>query len=72
MEKRISDTKKTLRSHHFTEKEKLTKYLYDILSIDIDEADLEKKINQLINDITDFNNKHIIQCYNKTISNIPE
>ena len=53
-------------------KDKLIKYLSGLLSIVIDEADLEKKINQLINDITDFNNKHIIQCYNKTISNIPE
>ena len=43
-----------------------------ILSIDIDEADLEKKTNKFINGISDFNNKHIIQCYNKTISNIPE
>ena len=39
----IADTKKTLRSHHFIEKEKLRKYLSGILSIDIDEADLEKK-----------------------------
>ena len=43
-----------------------------MLSIDIDEADLEKKTNKFINDISNFNNKHIIQCYNKTISNIPE
>ena len=43
-----------------------------ILSIDIDEADLEKKKNKSRNDINEFNNKHIIQCYNKTISNIPE
>ena len=43
-----------------------------ILSIDIDEADLEEKTNQLINDISDFNNKHIMQCYNENISNIPE
>ena len=72
VEKRISDTKKTLRSHHFSEKEKLRKYLYGLLSIDIDEADLKKKTNQFINDISGFNNKHIIQCYNETISNIPE
>ena len=35
-----------------------------ILSIDIDEEDIEKKTNQFINDISDFNNKNIIQCYN--------
>ena len=43
-----------------------------MLYIDIDEADLEKKRNRFINDISDFNNKHIIQCYNVTISNISE
>ena len=43
-----------------------------ILSIDIDEEDLGKKINQFINDISNFNNKHIINCNNKPISNIPE
>ena len=63
--------RKTIRSHHFIEKEKLGKYLSGILSIDIDEADIENK-NQFINDIRGFNNKHILQCNNKTISNIPE
>ena len=43
-----------------------------ILSIDIDEAYLENKTNQFINDISDFNNKRIIQYSNKHISNIPE
>ena len=70
--KRNSDTKNTLHSHNFIEKEKLGKYLSGILSIYIDEADLEKKKNQFINDISNFNNKHIIQCYNETISNILE
>ena len=56
-----SDTKKKLRSHHFIGEEKLGKYLSRMLSIDIDEADLEKKKNQFINDIINFNNKHIIQ-----------
>ena len=42
-----------------------------MLSIDIDETEPEKKTNQFINDIINFNNKHIIKCYNKTISNIP-
>ena len=31
-----------------------------ILYIDIDEVDLKKKTNQFINDISEFNNKHII------------
>ena len=64
--------KNTFRSHDFIEKEKLRKYLSGILSTDHDEAYLENKTNQLINDISDFLNKHIIQCNNKTISNIPK
>ena len=40
MEKWISDTKKTLHSHHFIEKEKFRKCLSGILSIDNDDADL--------------------------------
>ena len=43
-----------------------------MLSIDIEEAYLENKINKFINDISKFNNKHIIKCFNKTIFNIPE
>ena len=42
-EKKNADTKKTLRVHHFIEKEKLWKYLSGILSIDNNEADLGKK-----------------------------
>ena len=67
-----SDTKKTSHSHHITEKEKSRKYLSGILFIDNYEADLEKKTNQFINYIIDFNKKHIIQCNRKPISNIPE
>ena len=43
-----------------------------MLSIDIDESYIEKKTNQFINDINNFNNKHIIQCYIETISNLPK
>ena len=43
-----------------------------MLSIDIYAADLENKTNQFINDISNFNNKHIIQSYNEAISNIYE
>ena len=53
-------------------KGKLQKYFGGFLSIIIDETDLETKTNQLVNDIGNFNNKHIIQCWNKTIFNIPE
>ena len=52
--KRIADTQKTLNSHNFTEKEKLRKFMLGILSIDIDEEDIEKKTNQFINDISDL------------------
>ena len=48
------------------------KFLSGILSIDNDESYLGKKTNQFINYISDFNNKRIIQCNNKHISNIPE
>ena len=50
----------------------LRKYLCVLISIVIDEEDLEKKKNQFINDIINFNNKHIIQCYSETKSNISE
>ena len=72
MEKKNADTKRTLRSHHYIEREKLGKYLSGILSIDNDEADQGKKTTQFINDINDFNNKNIINWNNKPISNIPE
>ena len=38
--KQIADTKTTLLSHHIIEKYTLRKYLSNMLSIDIDEADL--------------------------------
>ena len=72
MENTNDDTKKLLRLYHFIEKEKLGKYLSGILPIDNDEADIEKKTNQFINDGSDFNNKHIIKCNNKPMYNIPE
>ena len=66
-----ADTKKTLRSHHQIKREQLIKYISGILSIDNDEADIGNKTNKFINYISGFNNKHIIQCKNKPISNIP-
>ena len=72
LKRKNADTKSTLRSHHYIEREKLRKYLSGILPIDNGEADLWKKKIQIINDISDFNTKHIIQCNKKPISNIPE
>ena len=72
MKKIIDDTKNTLSTHCFIEKEKWRKYICGLLSIVIDEAYLKKETNQLINDISDFNKEHIIQCYNKTKPNITE
>ena len=68
----IYDTKKTLRTHHFIEKEKWWRYICGLFSIVIDETDLENRTNQLINDISNFNNEHRTQCYSKTWTNIPE
>ena len=43
MEKKNAGTKRTLRSHHDIEREKLRHYLSSILSMDNDEANLGKK-----------------------------
>ena len=53
---RLADAKNTLRTHHYIEKEKQRKYICGLLSIVIDEADLENRTNQLMNDIRNFNN----------------
>ena len=39
----IPHTKKTLRTYYFIERERLQKYLFGLLSIVINEADIEKK-----------------------------
>ena len=70
--KKITDAKKTLRSHHFMKKMKLWKYLGGLLSIIFDEEDLKNITKQWINDMSIFNNEHIIQRYNILQSNIPE
>ena len=54
------NTKKKLRTHHFIETKILQKYLCGLLSIVIDEADLQNITNQLINDISNFNNEHFV------------
>ena len=43
-----------------------------MLSIVIDEADLEKRPNQLINDIINFNKEHVTNYHRKGKANIPE
>ena len=57
LHEKYTDTKKISRLYHFIENEKLRKYLSGILSFENDEADLEKKTNEFINNIGDFNNK---------------
>ena len=52
--KRFADTKNILCSHNFIEKEKLRNYLSGMLSVDTDEAELERN-NLFINDISNFN-----------------
>ena len=67
----IPHTKKTLRTYYFIERERLQKYLFGLLSIVIDGTDLETITNQIINDYSNFSNKHIIQYYSRDKSNIP-
>ena len=45
MKKRVADTEDTLLAHHFIEKEKLRKYICGLLSLAIDEKNLEKITN---------------------------
>ena len=47
---KIAEKKRTLRSHHYIEIEKLRKYLSGILHIENIKADLEEKVDELIND----------------------
>ena len=42
-----------------------------MLSIDIDKADLEKKTNKFINDISNFNHKHKFSATAKLYSIYP-
>ena len=67
-----ADTKSTLRSHHYIGIENLRKYLYGIPHIEITKADLEKKVDEFINDKSDFNNTHIIKSNIQPVSNVPE
>ena len=67
-----TNTRRTLRLHHYIEIEKLRKYLSGILYIENDKADLGKNMDQFINDKSDFNNKNIIKSNNQPVSKIPE
>ena len=68
----IADTKRTLRSHHLIGIEILRKYLYGITFIESTQADLEKKVDEFINDKIDCNNTHIIKSNIQPVSNVPE
>ena len=68
----IADTKWTLCSHHYIVIEKLSKYLYGITLIENTKADLEKKVDEFINDKIGFNNTHIIKYNIKPVSNVME
>ena len=52
--------------------EKLRKYFSGILYIENDKADLGGKMDQFINDKSDFNNTRIIRSSIQPVSNIPE
>ena len=67
-----SDTKRTLCSHHYIEVENLRKCLSGILYIENDKAYLGGKMDQFINDKSNFTNAHIIKSNIQSVSNILE
>ena len=70
--KKNTDTKRTLRSHHYIEVQKLRKYLSGILYIENIKADLEKKMDEIIKDKSDFNITHIIKSNILPVFNMSE
>ena len=68
----ISDTKMTLRSHHYIVITILRKYIYGITLIESTQADLEKKVDEFINGRIDFNTTHIIKSDIQPVTNVPE
>ena len=68
----ITDTKRTLHSHHNISIELLRKYLNGITLIESTQADLEKKVDEFINNKIDFNTAHIVKSDIQQITNIPE
>ena len=67
-----SDTKRTLCSHHYIEIEKLRKYLSGILYIENIKSYLEKKMDEFVNDKSNFNNTHVLKSKILPVFNIPE
>ena len=68
----IDNTKMTLRSCQYIEIENFRKYPSGILHIENTKADLEKNVDEFINDESEFNNTHIIKSNILPVSNIPE
>ena len=68
----ITDTKRTLRSHHYIGIEIWRKYLNGITLIESTQADLEKKVDEFINHKIDFNTAHIIKSDIQQLTNVPE
>ena len=68
----IADTKRTLRSHHYIGIEIWRKYLNGITLIKSTQADLEKKVDEFINNKIDFNTTHIIKYDIQQLTNVPE
>ena len=69
---KIADTKRTLCSHYYIGIEKLRKYVYGISHIENTKTDLEKKVDEFINDKIDFNTTHIIKSDIQQLTNVPE
>ena len=68
----ITDSKMTMRSHHYISIELLRKYLNGITLIESTQADLEKKVDEFINNKIDFNTAHIIKSDIQQITNVME
>ena len=68
----ITNTKRTLRSHHYIGIEIRRKYLYGITLIKSTQADLEKKVDEFINNKIDFNTTHIIKSDIQPVTNVPK
>ena len=68
----ITDTKRTLRSHHCISIELWRKYLNGITLIESTQADLDKKVDEFINHKIEFNTAHIIKSDIQQITKILE
>ena len=68
----IADTKRKLSSHHYIGIEIWRKYLNGITLIESTQGDLEKKVDEFINNKIDFNTTHIIKSDIQQLTNVPE